>query len=183
MLWVSVVAPLWAAPPRVSVCSDWGCKTRHSVQLSASDWASVQGLFRPPPKDPAQERRAIARFIARLEQIAGESTGTSVDRGGNAQGPGQMDCVDESLNTLAYLRLLQASGLLRWHEPQGRALRSWFVLDQHWSAVIRERTSGARFAVDSWYGDNGQAPRIQPLLDWYLKRRPPAAAERDDGRG
>jgi hypothetical protein len=183
LLCISVIGPVWAAPPRVTVCSDWGCKTRHRVQLSQPDWTSVQGLFRPPPRTPAHERRVIALAIARLERIAGESTATSVDRGGNSQGPGQMDCVDESLNTQGYLRLLQKTGLLRWHRPQGRALRSWFVLDQHWSAVIRERASGERFAVDSWYGDNGEPPQIQPVLDWYLKRHPPVALDQGDGRG
>lgn len=178
-----MIGPVWAIPPTITVCSDWGCKTRHTVQLAKSEWASVRALFRPPPKTPAQERKAIAGAIARLEQIAGGSTGTSGERGGNIQGPGQMDCVDESLNTQDYLRLLQEAGLLRWHEPQGRALRSWFVLDQHWSAVIRELGGGKRFAVDSWHGDNGEPPRIQPILDWYLKRRPPAVPQHDDGRG
>jgi hypothetical protein len=183
VLWVAMTGAVRAAPPQLTVCSDWGCATRQAVQLSHADWASVQGLFEPPPQTPADERRAIALAIARLERIAGESTGTSVDRGGNLQGPGQMDCVDESLNTQGYLRLLQEARLMRWHRPQGRALRSWFLLDQHWSAVIHERDSGERFSVDSWYGNNGQPPEIQPILDWYLKRHPPRALKQDDGQG
>ena len=84
--------------------------------------------------------------------------------------PGQLDCISESRNTTTYLRLLEAEGLLQWHTVEERQVRHPLIFNVHWSAVIRERTSGERFAVDSWFLDNGKPPFIQPLEDWLSGR-------------
>ena len=43
------------------------------------------------------------------------------------------------------------------------------------SRTISEIDTEARFAVDSWYRDNGEMPFIQPIADWRRKRDFPAA--------
>jgi hypothetical protein len=50
-------------------------------------------------------------------------------------------------------------------------VRHWgFVFATHYSAVIEEVGEGedetGRFAVDSWFVDNGQAAVILPLTEW-----------------
>ena len=86
----------------------------------------------------------------------------------------QMDCIDESTNTFQYLLALERRQLLKWHRVDLKQRRIvWFLT--HWTATITEIDSGRRFAVDSWYRDNGELPYIQPIEDWQKKRAWPAA--------
>jgi len=144
------------------------------VTLTASQWRKVRTLF-AEDTSPRQEREAIGRAIALMEREVGAITGTWRDLGGNVRGAGQegqLDCIAESRNTTTYLQLLSDDGLLKWHQVEARAMRNPWLLDVHWSAVIRERTGGARFAVDSWFLDNGQPPYIQPLEGWLNGESP-----------
>ena len=161
-----------AAPPVVSVCWDYGCDAQRQVRLSVAAWERIRGLFSPLPRDAAGERRRIARAVALFERETGRLIGTSADRGGNVAGSGrpyQMDCIDESRNTDGYLRVLEARGLLRWHDVMERRQRAPWLLDQHWTAVVRARADGTDWAVDSWYLDNGREPYIQELEAWLDK--------------
>lgn len=161
-----------AAPAGFPVCYSHECGRQQFVRLSDRQWQATRALFPPAVTSAAAERAMIRRAIAQLEQFTGVLAGTSADRGGNVAGaglPGQMDCIDESINTTTYLGLLQQDGLLHWHEVQERERRSKWVLDVHWTAVIRETASGQRWAVDSWFLDNGEPPYIQRLEDWLDK--------------
>lgn len=176
MLLLVAPAALAGEPPRVSVCWDYGCDQRRQVTLPGTDWRAIRALFSPAPVDAAAERNRIARAIARFERATGRLIGTSADLGGNVAGSGrpyQMDCIDESRNTDGYLRVLAARGLLRWHEVGKRRKRAPWLLDQHWTAVIRERGGGTAWVVDSWFLDNGKRPYIQPLDAWLDKAELP----------
>ncbi|MDP6305671.1 MAG: hypothetical protein QF869_07345, partial [Alphaproteobacteria bacterium] len=53
-----------------------------------------------------EERVRIARAVALLESMAGEQAGTLLDKAGTGfplENRYQLDCVDEALNTTAYL--------------------------------------------------------------------------------
>ena len=157
-------------PSRYSVCYDHSCATVVTDALSESEWQQVTEPLHSPALDAARERAAIARAMAVFETMVGHHTGTSVDRGRNMAGfgrSGQLDCIDESTNTTTYLRLLDQAGLLRHHRVVERATRfGLFVGMPHSTAVIEELDSGNRFAVDSWFHDNGQPPHIVRLEDW-----------------
>ena len=85
-----------------------------------------------------------------------------------------MDCIDESTNTFQYLLALEQMNLLRWHRVDLKQRRIvWFAT--HWTATISEIDTDARFAVDSWYRDNGELPFIQPIADWRRKQDFPTA--------
>lgn len=163
-------------PGRLSVCSGGGCSELAIVGLEAAQWSSIRSLFEPPAADAAGERARLREAIARFERITGELAGTKVDRGGtfgNGGGPFQQDCVDESVNTTLYLRLIERQGLLRYYEVVDRASRGWFVFGwPHETAVIRDRKTGERWAVDSWFLDNGAPPFILPLDEWRRGWRP-----------
>ena len=159
-------------------CYDFGCKSTQSFSLSEVQWRQISALFdRELVNDAASEKQAIRSAIALMEQYSGEITGTHLDKGGNYPGSDiamQMDCIDESTNTWQYLGGLQRRGLLHWHQVEERAHRIVWFLD-HWTAVISERNSQRRFAVDSWYRDNGELPLLQDLDDWRRKRDFPAS--------
>lgn len=160
------------AAPSVDVCWDYGCDRQARVEIPAAAWQRIVSVFRPAASDAAAERDRIARAIALFERITGRIIGTDADLGGNRAGSGkpyQMDCIDESRNTDTYLRVLQASGLLAWHDVTERHKRAPWIFDQHWTAVVRERDTGRSWVVDSWFLDNGKRPYVQPLEAWLDK--------------
>lgn len=159
-------------PIPVTVCYGFECGTRQDVQLSLAQWSEIRELFTPNASSAEHERNMMRAAIAKMEDFTGVLMG-SADLGGNAAGSGlpkQMDCIDESTNTTAYINLLQQNGLLIWHEVAERRRRSKWILDVHWTAVIREKSSGQYYAVDSWHLDNGKPPYIQRLEDWQAKK-------------
>ncbi len=168
--------PLTDAPPAVNVCWGYGCDRSQRLLLPAAGWRSVQAIFASPAPNAAAERERIAAAIARMETAVGAVTGTHADRGGNIVGsgqPGQLDCIDESRNTTGYLHLLAEHGLLRWHTVGERHKRMVWVIDQHWTATVVEREDGSRWAIDSWFLDNGSRPHVQPLEAWLAKAELP----------
>jgi hypothetical protein len=82
----------------------------------------------------------------------------------------QLDCVDESTNSTTYLRMMERDGLLRYHRVGSRAARArsgGFIIGwPHFTAVIEEIASGEKWAVDSWFRNNGEPPEVVPLSLW-----------------
>ena len=154
---------------RLDICYDYGCATRKRVYVFESDWAPVRELLLVS-KNALDERERIAAAVGLMEQIIGRMTPTHADLPGNdfdeALPHGQMDCIDESMNTSRYLSLFQDQGLLKWHRVVGRVYRAPIIIDQHWAAQIEERESTRRFAVDSWFRGNGEPAIVQPVGDW-----------------
>ncbi len=170
-----LVAPE-ATPAHLPVCHGYGCRLRTVVALSGPEWAQVAALFVPPAPDPAEERRRIALAIGRIERLVGPKAGTARDRGENSltlAAAGELDCVDEAANTTTYLKVLAAAGLLRWHEVAAPAGRGHFFDGwPHNTAVVAERAGGARYAIDSWFFDNGRPAAVVPLAQWLAGWRP-----------
>ncbi len=165
-----------ALPERVSfpVCYDFTCRTQETVTLSEGHWNSVAILFAARPASAREERLAIQKAIARMEQLVGFHTPTYRDLPRNYTGeddavaslPGQMDCVDESINTNTYLEVFQQQGLLAHHRVVPRAYRR-ALLNQHWAGQVEELAGGDRYVVDSWFLENGRQPYIVHSDDWH----------------
>ena len=170
----SVVAD--PSPGRFSVCHGGTCEIVSQVALAEDQWRRVAELFAAPVAGAKQERARIAEAIARLETFAGALTGTAGDRAENGIGESwwsQMDCIDESTNSTTYLRMLASQGLLRFHRVEARVTRGFFIFGwPHTTAVISERETDARWAVDSWFHENGRPPEIVPLDLWKGGWRP-----------
>jgi hypothetical protein len=147
-----------------------------SQSLSDREWDTVTAPLRFPAASGEEERAAIAEAIAIMEAIVGEHTGTGQDRGGNIEGfgrPRQMDCIDESTNTHTYLYMLASAGYLRHHRLIDRVTRfGLFVGMPHTTAVIQDLGTGTRYAIDSWFYDNGQPPPVIELSEWKSGWRP-----------
>lgn len=162
-----------ADPVKLDVCYDFACKSRESVTLSNEQLQQLDPLF-TNNLTADDEKHSIQLAIARLESFAANQLPTGNDVGENYREgmaeQGQQDCIDESTNTTTYLRLLSQRGLLKWHSVEARVYRAPYLIDDHWSALIRDIESQEYYVVDSWFYDNGQAPVIQPLADWKRKR-------------
>lgn len=160
------------------VCVGGGCADIKLVSISAEEWQKVTVIFVDPAViklndsllNAAQERKLIAQAIGMLETIVGDKTQTSTDRAGtfnNSNFPGQLDCNDEAINTTSYLRLLQQSGLIKYHQIEDMRTRNFFFTGwPHTTAVIHEIGVGQRYAVDSWFYDNGYPATIVPFEIW-----------------
>lgn len=158
------------------VCQNGGCAKLSSLNLNSTDWQPIEALFSQPLQNAQQERDKLAKAIGMLEEIVGQRTGTSEDRAGtfdNSAYTGQQDCNDEAINTTTYMRLLQQAGHLVLHTIEDMRTRNFFFSGwPHTTAVIREIKTGERFAVDSWFYDNGHPAVIVPFKVWKANYQP-----------
>ena len=171
---VALLASGAGAEPRLKVCVDYGCDKTSAARLDAAASTRIAGLFSRIDSAEA-ERTAVARAIGELERIVGRQTGTGTDAPRNTgleDRNGQLDCIAESHNTLTYLQFLDDHGHLDYHSISGRVVRRRNLFGTHWTAVLEEYGSGQRYAVDSWYGANGDPAEIQPLAAWLQGARP-----------
>jgi len=168
------------SPPSIesiSHCHGYGCKFRQDIALTKKEWRTIKSPVSRKARSASKERQNIAKSIARFEKIIGNKAGTHSDiaKTFTKMGDYQLDCADESVNTTLYLKLLDAEGLLHFHEPHIPVIRgfsnggSWF----HETAVIKEIKSEEYFAVDSWWRDNAKAPYIVSLEEWKSGWRAP----------
>lgn len=162
---------------RVFVCSSYGCRTQTPFRFSEADIAHLTSMMSPDhTATPADERRALAVTLAWMEQRVGDAIGTSADRpaddmAGNGD-PTQMDCVDVATNMSSYLLVLERHQLLRHHtvgpvyvkEDLRRGFSGW----PHYAAILKEKNSPQRFAVDGWLLASGKPPEIVETEKWYI---------------
>ena len=162
-----------ATPDRIPVCFDFSCKTSVTISLDDKDWQGVHEVFENS-ESALQERDNIKQAIAVMEHLVGMYTPTHRDIARNwsekhqelAALPGQMDCIDESINTTTYLGLLEQAGLLKFHRVLDRAYRK-SLIDQHWAAEVVDIQSGQQYVIDSWFADNGEVPILVKSERWY----------------
>lgn len=161
------------------ICTGGGCAEVKQVGLTRDEWKVVADIFDEPSSvsDASLERKHIAEAIGALEKIVGAKTGTHTDRAGtfdNANYPGQLDCNDEAINSTTYMRLMQQHGLIKLHQTEDMRTRSYFIFGwPHSTAVIHELATGERYAVDSWFYDNGVPATIVPFAVWKSGYFPP----------
>jgi hypothetical protein len=160
-------------PARFDICHGYGCHYKTRLDFGAADAKRLAAIMASGADSAAAERRAVSRAVQYFEKQATQTIGIR-DRPksdfGKARERGQMDCVDESTNTRAFLLYLERRGMLRHHTVAGFVQRG-FLFDgryPHATAVL-EGEDGTRWAVDSWFEPGGGAPDIMPLSDW-MKR-------------
>jgi len=166
----------------VTHCHGYGCMHKQAIDLPNQTQTALSTLFKKAPKTAKEERQRIIKAIQIFEQDIGKLNQTDTDKGGTfrfltdekAQGK-QLDCVDESTNTTNYLTYLENKGYLAFHTTVFPVSKQPFLNGARWwhqSASIIENETGERFAVDSWYNDNGEAPYILPYALWKKGRAP-----------
>jgi hypothetical protein len=158
----------------VTVCHAYGCKAQTPFTFSQNDIADIAVVMDQVRRDdsPAEERRSIAYAVAWMERRVAPKVGTASDRPSmdflGSGDPSQEDCVDEATNTTSFLMVLQRNGLLRHHTVERPFAKDDVSHWTHWAAVIREKESGERFAIDSSSGANGENPTVQAAASFYV---------------
>jgi hypothetical protein len=163
-------------PNKYSICHGHTCAKTAYIHLSKLQWSTIEALFSPLSDTAQQERKQIKLAIALLETMTGEQAGTYKDRAENyvVKGlNGQLDCIDEATNTTVYLRMLSESNLLVFHQQASRTSRGG-LFSPHNTATITDIESDTRYAVDSWFNNNGEPPAIIPLALWKSGWKPKA---------
>ena len=158
------------------ICYGGGCAGVAKAVLSERDWTPVRRLFEVPSKDAAQERERIGQAIGLMEQAVGVQTGTDGDKAGtfvDIRYKNQLDCNDEAANSKTYLKLLQQAGYLQFHDITDTKTRGFFFNGwPHTTAAIQDKQDGQRYAVDSWFYDNGKPAVVLPLEKWKSGWKP-----------
>lgn len=162
---------------RFEVCTSAGCRRTETTRYSTEEWAAVESIFQPAPRNEEEERERIALAIALIEHLVGEKTGTSGDLPMNqrrgATGP-QLDCIAEAVNTTIALTLLENGGLLRFHRvgyPKHRGFLN--LTGPHNTATIESLQTGQSYVVDTWFRANGEPPCIVTTEVWVDGYHPP----------
>ncbi len=156
----------------VVVCHGFGCKYRTAIRFVAGDAATLRAILGKGRGSARSEINAIANAVAWFERRIGPITGTSrrTPRAGAEEAGlrSEADCIDESINTTALLLLLSRLDLLRHHEVSGPESRGYLVDMRypHATAVVADKRTGARWAIDPWTKRNGERPDTLPIEDW-----------------
>lgn len=163
------------SPPtldRVYVCHGFGCKYRTEVGLSSADHARLRQLMDAGRGSAAGERQAVAAAWAWFDRRVAPAAGTlnHVARAGAEFmfNKAQFDCVDASRNTTTLLLLLDQLHLLRHHRVDMPVSRGLLIDGRppHYTAVLREKISDIKWAVDSWTRGYGQPAEVMSLTHW-----------------
>ena len=180
-----------AADEKVSVCFNYGCLAQVDVVYNEAQLAIIGELL-GAAHDAAEERAAIGVAVGRLLGWAGEQSPIAADRGGNyadAAVFGRMDCIDHSTTTTRLLAMLERRQMLRFHRVLAAEKRQPFLVMVHYSASIEEidpvtardaapsapvgeAAQVLRFAVDSWFFENGRPAVVMPLAQWKSGESP-----------
>jgi len=167
-------------PGGFKVCHGYGCHYVTTVHLSPAEFASVRQIFAAAAPDAAAERREIADAVVAMQRLVGLRNGTFRHQSRatfNLGDPTQLDCIDETVDTVTFLRLFQGAGWLRWHDIGVPATRGTLLTrDFENTAVILERDTGAAFALDAQLADAGEPPPIVPMSLWRSGWCPATAA-------
>lgn len=167
----------YASPQRsLTICSGYGCIIKDKLTFSDPVLKDLTVIMDRGKGSAAKERDALYKAIGYMETAARNKLKYRPDieysYQKNAGKRGQMDCVDESLNTLTFLKYLKHHGLLRYHTPLRHYAERGLLVDgryPHKSARMLD-DSGSSWAVDSWKGPNGARPQIIRLSQWYEER-------------
>lgn len=152
------------------ICYKYGCKGRVTVVMSRSDWDTIGQVFHPPAKDAEEERVHLAKAVQMMEKIVGKKTGLDSDLAGSITGmfeEGQMDCVDEALNTLTLFRLFDQAGFVRHHTLAGIARRGYIFNGwPHVACAIQDTSDQQLYVLDSWFLAQGETVHVVPFQEW-----------------
>jgi hypothetical protein len=155
---------------RFSVCTSFACESSVAVSLTDEEKRRLVEIFEPAPESAAEERRRIASAVGLMERMIGPRAGTANDAPRNlwveGRPRGQLDCMAETANTSTYLLIMQSEKLIRFHRPAETETRGTILFDYHNTAAVEETATGRMFAVDSWFGENGDPAHVVPLADW-----------------
>ena len=116
-----------------------------------------------------------------METIVGRMTNTQYDNAGTfllyldlgKAKSHQMDCIDESINSFSYLKLLENENKLHFHKLEGLVSRGGLVAGYpHTAVLLIEHNTNKKFVVDSWFLANGRPATVVQYKLWKSGWKP-----------
>lgn len=158
---------------KLTVCAGDTCEVRRDVALTEADRRQLRAFFEGQVNGPAGEREQLKTAIAWLEHRTGVDTKRPPVEKLNGRKLKEAfwnyhSCIDDTSNTTTFLITLQKLGVMRQHEVAGPAYRG-LVFDgkvPHFTAVIREKSTGVKYSVDTWLYTTGEPVIVKTLSDW-----------------
>jgi hypothetical protein len=143
------------------------------TNLSDSEWNDVQDFFYSV-ETIEDEIDAIKKSIAYIELRVAEKLNIHGDRGGNHRDRGTrfFNCIDEANNSTTYLKILEQARLLSFFSVGNIKIRGFVVNAHNTATIVSKSGSNMRYAVDSWFHDNGIEPEVVPLDIWQSGWKP-----------
>ena len=166
---------------KLPICSNYGCAEISYVSFNTLQWQKILSYFNSKIDSAEAERAVLAQVIAYIEEVVGAQTNTQYDLGGTFNiylnlkkaKSEQMDCVDESANTLLYLRILIQNKKINFHEVAGlRSRGGLWAGYPHTAVLLLDKQSKEKFIIDSWFHENGQPAEIVPFKRWKKGWKP-----------
>jgi len=135
--------------------------------MSPKEWRRITRQFEPVARDSEQERRQLVLALAEYEKIGGAATNTSEDIARTSFfNTHQLDCIDETVNTMSLMMVLENEGYIRRHSLSRPVGRGKFLDWPHYAATLTDNESKEIFVIDSWFRDNGEPALAVPLTKW-----------------
>jgi hypothetical protein len=167
------LSSLMQSPSLVIVCHGFGCRDRTEIAFSDADRARMAQILGAGKASPAAERQAIAVAVQWFDRRIGPEAGTVHHRAragheNMTNVSAQFDCIDASRNTTTLLAVLEDLHLLKYHRVEETVARG-ALIDGRWphaTAVVTDRTTQKKWAVDSWTHAYGEKPDVKPLDIW-----------------
>jgi hypothetical protein len=162
-------------PKQVKICSGFGCTYKQTLAFYPTDMEHIHSVLNDQVIEPSAEREALSKLVAwkeiRAQQSLHMRQDTKLSYQRHAGIRGQMDCVDESNNTLAFLKFLDSEQLLKFHHPMQIGARGLLFDGRypHKTAVVKDNM-GTKWAIDSWKKDGGFPPQIVEYARWKAER-------------
>ena len=163
-----------------TVCHGFDCRERSHASLTIKQWRQIAAVFRPRAKNAPAERQQIARAVALMEKLVGPQTNTAAPQWThknmlilpNMGDPTQLDCVDESVNTLTYMTMMERGRLLHFHHVAKLANAGGLTDPFMRNTAVLQEIKGDYYAVDASLVEGGQPPVVMPLATWMGKWPP-----------
>ena len=154
----------------VYVCSGYGCRNNNRYTFNSKMLSKLKKYF-ANVSNANSEREALRKAISFIETRVGVATGTFSDKASigffSAGKKDQMDCVDEALNSSYYVMIMINNGMIKYHDLEKPNWKGGLTRWTHYAAVIKDRTTGVLWAIDSGVKNNGGRPLIIQYSRWY----------------
>jgi hypothetical protein len=154
------------------ICFNSSCARTEVISFTAADMSQVSRQLALCPSDELADRLQRVRIgiwqMGKLAQKYLPMLANDREVNDREYGvEGRTDCVDNASNTTTYLHILSALGQLPAWTVEAPNVRSPFDLNAvHWTAVVRDQSTGEQWVVDSWFRPNGNLPFVLPLANW-----------------
>ena len=154
------------------LCFNSSCVRTRMLTFSAADMKKVkEQLAYCPGQDLYDHLQRVRIAVWQMEVLAQKYEPLLAnDREVNDREygvDGRMDCVDNASNTTNYLAILTDIGQLPSWQVEASSVRLPLDFNSvHWTAVLKDKDTGKKWAVDSWFRPNGHLPFVLPLNVW-----------------